>query len=488
MDEEEPRLLLAQQQQREQTLKKLLVKICLRTEVERFRVDPTCWRDAQANPLLYRSLCALRACPLLRDAALADDAFQQCLTSLPVLAAALRAIDGKDLLITLANDLGNFWQLVLVTEDEEANHSEDMALFDDLDDEHPDGDANYAATARALREQSMRSFKAALGDMARLPGGFNEVYRTAISAPSLGEVAPPTVQLALVHAFDAMDYVLTNAVLADEVRRKDFKRKAKQLSNPLLGPLLNAANPFRLLPSFARFAIRTGIAERLALRDARQKLGDAQRAVPPALAAAILQHVEQGKANMPVAQIKAAHVQQIVDTDSDEALHMLKHAALVWQKRQLMQLFKHEEFAFFMDRIVPILGTPLAALYEELRIGDEIQNIALLLQSVARRAPEALPQLRARLFAYVTATLRHPGSQQLHQLLQWLCENLSQPQVISLRSLVGEIQGREQEALWAEVDEARARLTQGDHFHNLSLPLVRQLAQRFHALLSVRHA
>jgi hypothetical protein len=476
-------------QRREQALKKLLVKICMRAEVERFRADPSCWLDGEANPLLYRSLCALRRCPLLQEAALADDAFQQCLTALPQLAVELKAIEGRDLLITLANDLGNFWQLVLVTEDEERGaEPSDMAQFDDLEPEEELADGKYVrATARALREQSMRSFKLAVNDIQHMSGGFDEAYRGLMGTASVEEVVPPSVQLAVVYAFDAMDYVITNSVLADEVRRKDFKRKAKQLSNPLLGPLLNAANPFRLLPFFARFAIRTGIAERLMLRVARQKLNEAQRAVPNAAALLILEHVEQGKANMPVAQLKAGHVHDILATcggASDEALHMLKHAALVWQKRQLMQLVRRDEFAFIMDHIVPVLGTPLAALYEELHIGDDIQNIGLLLQSVARRTPEALPNLRARLFAYITATLRHPGSYKLHHLLNWLYENLSQPQVISVHALVVEHECN-QAALWAEVDEASARLTKGDHFQDLSLPLVRLLAPHFHAQLRV---
>jgi hypothetical protein len=471
--------------QREQTLKKLLVKICMRAEVERFRVDPTCWRDGEANPLLHRSLCALRTCPLLLVADNDDDVLQQCLSALPLLADQLKAIEGGDLLITLANDLGNFWQLMLVTEDEEPS---DMALFDDLVEEQEE---EQEAKARALREQSMRSFKAALGDIGRMSGGFDEAYHMIVGATSVEEVAPPSVQLAIVHAFDAMDFAITHAVLADDVRRKDFKRKAKQLSNPLLGPLLNAANPFRLLPSFARFAIRTGIAERLALRSARQKLSEAQRAVPDAVAQLILEHVEQGKANMPVAQLKAAHVQHIVgctqeEDDESALLHMLKHAALVWQKRQMMQLMRRAEFAFFLDHIVPLLGTPLAALYEELRIGDEIRNIGVLLQNVARRTPQALPNLRARLFAYITTTLRHPGSHKLQQLLSWLFENLSQPQTISLRALVAQHQEQAHAAaLWAEVDEARARLMRGEHFQDLALPLVRLLAPHFHAALRV---
>jgi len=476
--------------QREQTLKKLLVKICMRAEVERFRTDPTCWQDGQANPLLSRSLRALRTCPLLHDAGLATDnaAFQQCLNALPMLAGELKAIEGGDLLITLANDLGNFWQLVIITEDEEHGaEPSDMALFDDLCPEDQHG-----ATARALREQSMRSFKSALSDIGHMGGGFEEAYRMIIGATSVEDVAPPSAQLAIVHAFDAMEYTITHSVLADDVRRKDFKRKAKQLSNPLLGPLLNAANPFRLLPSFARFAIRTGIAERLALRGARQKLSEAQRAVPDAVAQRILEHVEQGKANMPVVQLKAAHVQHIVPTagdgDGEESalLRMLKHAALVWQKRQMMQLMRRAEFAFLLDHIVPLLGTPLAALYEELRIGDEIRHMGVLLQNVARRTPDALANLRARLFAYITATLRHPGSHKLQQLLGWLFENLSQPQTISLRALVADhAQGQTDASLWAEVDEARARLLRGEHFQDLALPLVRLLAPHFHSELRV---
>jgi hypothetical protein len=476
--------------QREQVLKKLLLKVCMRAEVERLRANPTCWRDGEANPLLHRSLCALRTCPLLRDAALGDGVFQQCIAALPALAAELKAIDGKDLLITLANDLGNFWQLILLTEEEgQGAEPLDVALFDDLDERQDEDGGNYAAGARALREQSMRSFKAALSEIAQMSGGFSEAYQVVVGAASVEQVAPPSVQLAIVHAFDAMDYVITHSVLADNVRRKDFKRKAKQLSNPLLGPLLNAANPFFYLPSFVRLAIRTGIAERLVLRDARRKLSEAQHSVPHEVGAAILQYVEQGKANIAVSQLSVVHVQQIVGSgtaasgvNNEGALHLLKHAVLVWQKRQLMQLVRRDEFAFLLDHIVPTLGTPLAELYEELRIGDELRHIGLLLQSVARRTPCALQDLRSRLFSYITATLRHPGAHKLQHLLVWLIENLTQPQVISLHALVAH-HVQQADVLWAEVDEARARLLRGEHFHDLSLPMVRLLAPHFHAQL-----
>src|SRR3954466_2864291 len=105
--------------------------------------------------------------------------------------------------------------------------------------------------------------------------------------------------MSLVHAFDCIDFVITDSILVDDVRRKDFKRKAKQMSSPLLGPLLNAANPFRFLPTFVRLSVRTGIAERLALRPLRQKLSESQRGLPNAVVATILKHVEQGKMNMP---------------------------------------------------------------------------------------------------------------------------------------------------------------------------------------------
>ena len=510
-------------QRREAVLKKLLIKICLREEVERFRLDPTCWRDGGANPLLHRTLVAIRSCPLLRDAAIGDDLFQQLLSTLPSLAAQMKAIDGKDLLVTLANDLGNMWAMVLLAEHEIHNQQgPDMELLDDMQPEDHDGDATYMAGARAIREQSMRSFVMAMLDIGGRNGSddvadgasrskssrdeFSQIYHDTIHAPTLEDIPHESVKTAIVHAFDAMDYMITHAVLADNVRRKEFKHKARQMSSPLVGPLLNAANPFRYLPVFVRLAIRTGLAEKLALRSAQQKLQESQRGLPSAVCRAIAEHVESGRFNMPVVHIKMDHLKSIValhgvpnksdsnkalpnGLDADKSLQTLKYTLLVWQKRQFMQLCKRKELGFILEEIIPRLGTPLATLYEELRIGDEIAHLGEILQSVARREEGSLGSLRIRLFAYITSTLRHEGSHKLKENVFWLYERIKEPQIVSLHALLPLLvvvpTEREQRevALWAEVEEARARLAKGEHFSSLTLHLTRQLAPHFHLQL-----
>lgn len=482
---------------RESVLKKLLIKICLRAEVERFRADPTCWRDKASNPLLHRTLMALRSCPLLRDAAIGDDLFQRFLSTLPPLTAQMKAIDGKDLLVTLANDLGNMWTLVLLTEQE--IHREgplDMTLLDDVQPEDHDGDATYMAGARALREQSMRSFVAALIDIGENDASFPQMYQETIHAPSLEDIPAESIKTALMHAFEAMDYMITHAVLADPVRRKDFKHKAGQLSSPLVGPLLRAANPFRYLPTFVRLALRTGIAERLALRNAQQKLQESQRGLPSKVCRAITEQVESGRFNIPVAQIKMEHLDFLTQSwEKEKTLQTLKYATLVWQKRQFMQLCKRKELAFLLEDIIPRIGTPLAALWEELRVGDEIAGFGETLQKVARRQEGSLTHLRTHLFSYISTTLRHEGSQKLQENIFWLYEHIRKPQCISLHfvgsrssssgeSAIGCSQQEGEEALlWEEVEVARASLARGEHFHNLVLPLTRHLATHFHLQL-----
>lgn len=482
---------------RESVLKKLLIKICLRAEVERFRLDPTCWHDRTANPLLHRTLMALRSCPLLRDAAIGDNLFQQLLSTLPQLATQMKAIDGKDLLVTLANDLGNMWTLVLLTEQElHGKGLPDMTLLDDLQPEDHDGDATYMAGARALREQSMRSFVAALLDMN--DASFLQVYQDTIHAPSMEDIPKESVKTALVHAFDAMDYMITHAVLADPVRRKEFKHKARQMSSPLVGPLLNAANPFRYLPTFVRLALRTGLAEKLALRSAQQKLQESQRGLSPLVCRMITQNVESGRFNIPVAQIKMEHLESIgfspFQDQGETILQTLKYSTLVWQNRQFMQLCKRKELAFLLEEIIPRIGTPLAALWEELRIGDEIAGLGQILQNVARRQEGSLVHLRMRLFTYITTTLRHEGSHKLQENLFWLYEHVSKPQIISLHFVssgsrgasgngCAQVGGEDAPLLWEEVENARASLARGEHFHNLHLPLTRQVAHHFHLQL-----
>ena len=262
----------------EQTLKKLLIKICMRIEMERFRIDPTCWTDKSVNPLLHRTLCALQQCPILLEANLP---FQRILSTLPILSAELKVISGKDLLLGFANDLGNLWTLALATSTQGDEPEAD--LFDDVEREETQEDANYVAMARKLRLQSMRSFQLALVEITRMPGGFEEAYGVSTRASNINEL-PPSFQTAVEHAFDALDFVITDGILVDELKRKDLKHKAKQLSNPLLGPLLNAANPLKVLPMFVRLAFRTGLAEKMAMRGTRQKLAELQRGLPPEVA------------------------------------------------------------------------------------------------------------------------------------------------------------------------------------------------------------
>jgi hypothetical protein len=485
---------------REQTLKKLLVKICLRVEVERFRSDPSCWRNGEDNPLLWRTFRALRSSPLLRDAALGDDTFERFLAALPTLAAELQGVDGKDLLITLANDLGNMLTLVLVTDNELNGAPFDAELLDDVEREEGDGsggaiggdnDSNFNAGARRLREQSMRSFKVALADIRKMEGGFQVAYHNTIHAASLDAVAPPSVQTALVHAFDSLEFVITDGVLIDDVRREDFRHKAAQMSNPLLGMLLNAANPFRYLPTFVRLAFRTGIAERLVLREATRKLAQLRRAVSDgATARAIVKYVDRGVLKLPVTQIKSIHLELVVTVGAHEqeaALQFLKQAVLVWQKRRLMQLLNRPEFAFFLNELVPMLGSPLAALYQELHVGNEIKQMGAILEEVAQFAEGALQRLRLHIFEYVSVTLRNDSASKLKENIFWLVEGLSDPHVIPLMALVqSHVPAAEQPALWREVDDARTLLKSGSHFQNLSLPTTRLLAQHFHRQLIMK--
>ena len=60
-----------------------------------------------------------------------------------------------------------------------------------------------------------------------------------------------------------------------------------------------------------RLALRTGIAERLALRSAQQKLQESQRGLSSLVCRTITEQVECGRFNIPVAQIKMEHLELI---------------------------------------------------------------------------------------------------------------------------------------------------------------------------------
>jgi hypothetical protein len=162
-----------------------------------------------------------------------------------------------------------------------------------------------------------------------------------------------------------------------------------------------------------------------------------------------------------------------------------------------MQLCKRKELAFLLEEIIPRIGTPLAALWEELRVGNEVAGFGEILQNVARRQEGSLTCLRMRLFTYITTTLRHEGSHKLQENLFWLYEHVSKPQFISLPfarsgssgaggdgcAQGGGVGGEDAPLLWEEVENARASLARGEHFHNLILPLTRQAAHHFHLQL-----
>lgn len=250
----------------EQTLLKLLIKITLRAETEHFRLNATCWRNRLENPLLNRSIQALRCSPLLVDSGISDELFQQFFSVLPKLSAQLKTITGKDLLTGIANDLGNMWPLILVPKAEEKERmskeahkmsktdpgkdqlDEDAAgkeLFDDvaerklidnhyaetdLFDDHIDQtqltaqEAIALGEARALRIRSMTSFRLALHDIAQSGGGFHATYDGATLVGSLSELSPPSLRLACEHAFDALDFVINQAINTDE---PTYRRKTR---------------------------------------------------------------------------------------------------------------------------------------------------------------------------------------------------------------------------------------------------------------------
>ncbi len=430
----------------------------------------------------------LYTCPLMREAGMDEELFQQLLSALPLLSAQLQAIHGKDMLLALANDLGNMWMLV-VEDDHEEEEDEWIDDWDDAPDAQRD-DSQYVARARKLRMQSMRSFKAAVLDIKRSHNSFHHIYEHV--AQESMEMMPVSIQLALRDAFDTLDFMVVEGMMADDVQRKDLKRRARQLSHPLLAPLLNAANPFRVLPTFVRLALRTGLAEALVMRGSRQRLTQLQQGLSPQVVTAIMEHVEQGHANnVEVARIQRVHLEQIPIQEEDEkedALQLLKHATLVWQKRQLMQLYRRSpQVALLLDQVVPVLGVPLSALYDSLRVGDEIRSLGTILHEVARRPTrgggrESLPRLRERVWLSTQKALRED---RLHDNVHWLYESISEPVHISVCGLVRtHLLGVGEEcALWAEVEEARTRLRRGEHFGELRLDWVRKVAPHFHSVL-----
>ena len=101
-----------------------------------------------------------------------------------------------------------------------------------------------------------------------------------------------------------------------------------------------------------------------------------------------------------------------------------------------MHLCRRTEFTFLLNEVVPLLGVPLAALYDTLRLGDEIGTFGTILQQVARRHDGSLPKLRTQLFSYTTTTLRSDASRKLEENIFWLYDAIRSPQVIPLRAMV----------------------------------------------------
>ena len=130
---------------------------------------------------------------------------------------------------------------------------------------------------------------------------------------------------------------------------------------------------------------------------------------------------------------------------------------------------------------------------EELCVGDEIAGVRR--NPFARRQEGSLPCLRMRLFTSITTTLRHEGSHKLQENLFLALRTRKQATspypllVVVVGALVGDgcAQGVGREdapLLWEEVENARANLARGEHFHNLALPLTRQAAHHFHLQLA----
>ena len=440
------------------TLKKLLIKMALRAEVERFRANPQCWKESATNPLLHRTVTALLTCPLLSDAPV-----QAALDTLPALAVQWHRICGNDLLISIANELGNMWTLLLVSPGEE-EQADDEELFDEEAEEEED---SHLAQARALRLRSMRSLSATLAHISADPGGFEAVYQRTIHATHPHELADEPLRDACLASFDALDFVVHQALQNNE---QDYRRKMRQLSSPLL----SLANPFRVAPFFARFSLHTGLAELLTLRGARHQLAQLERGLPPAHVAAIHAYVDSGRANKSVAKLGAADVaaalvpaHQVLphrvppdhmadphaphQVPTDPQLALLRHAALVWQRRETVRLCRGPEATLLLDHVFPAVGAPLAALYDALRVGDEMRALATLLHD----APASLPQLRARLFTSATAALRR--EQQVKTLLRWLYDAMRDPLVVDLPALIARAH-LDPAALAREVEHARCRL------------------------------
>ena len=499
------------------TLKKLLIKINLRNELEEYRANPNLWMDAAALPMLNSFFLALRQCPLVEKilAPLEDkeQAYADLLNVLPVLARKMREASKVDILVQLVNDLGNMWTGLKFVIPEDSDMV-DESVFDDIEmfnqnfggaaneglDEEAMYQAQFVAQSRIIRARALGAVRKAVETFEKKGEDFESVLNSFVKSPSLQEV-PQELKGVLFELFSLLDLLMSRATSTD-FRRDALERNANSMSSKVYGALLNATNPIKYLPTFMRYILKTKvfgrtIAEMFVLKPLEKKVVQAKKGLPEDAVKSIQAFATSDHVSCSAAKISMNDVNHMLETDStlrvseflskEACLNCLKYSALLHQKQKLMDVCKTDEFLFVLDKFSPLIGEPLDELFQAMRIGTELRKFGLIFVRIAQTSrdeskyQESLNDLHNACFLYIRDVIENDRSNVLKNLLLWLHHSIKSPQKVDLREFLSRHCDEDEiKDIWTEVARARDQLQKGGHFVQLEIPKLRDLAKHFH--------